>query len=63
VRLPATKTAIAARLGVTRETLSRLLRELATRGLIEVARNEIMIFDRARLAELAGGSNGSGSAA
>lgn len=63
VRLPATKTAIAARLGITKETMSRLLRELATRGLIEVARNEIMIFDRARLAELAGHGNGSGGAA
>ncbi|MEW6690133.1 MAG: Crp/Fnr family transcriptional regulator [Pseudomonadota bacterium] len=54
VRLPANKTTIAARLGVTKETMSRLLRELTNRELITVSRREIMIRDRARLAQLAG---------
>jgi CRP-like cAMP-binding protein len=55
VRLPATKSTIAARLGVKKETMSRLLRELATRGLVAVAGPEIAILDRAGLAALAGG--------
>ncbi len=53
-RLPATKTTIAARLGVKKETLSRMLRELATRGLIAVSGLEVAILDRAGLARLAG---------
>ena len=53
VRLPVSKTAVAARLGVTKETMSRLLRELASRGVIAVARREITIVDRARLAQIA----------
>lgn len=53
VHLPVSKTAVAARLGVTKETMSRLLRELASRGLIEVSRREITIVDRARLAQIA----------
>jgi CRP/FNR family transcriptional regulator len=52
-RLPVSKTLVAAQLGVKKETLSRLLKQLATRGLISVARREITILDRARLAELA----------
>lgn len=53
VHLPVSKTAVAARLGVTKETMSRLLRELASRGLIEVSRREITIVDRSRLAQIA----------
>ncbi|MDH4094337.1 MAG: Crp/Fnr family transcriptional regulator [Betaproteobacteria bacterium] len=55
VRLPATKSTIAARLGVKKETMSRLLRELTSRGLVEVAGPQIAILDRAGLAALAGG--------
>ncbi|HTQ77152.1 MAG TPA: Crp/Fnr family transcriptional regulator [Burkholderiales bacterium] len=55
VRLPANKTTVAARLGVTKETMSRLLRELTNRGLIEVSRREIVIIDRAQLAQLLAG--------
>ena len=44
------RTALAARLGVTKETLSRRLRTLSDRGCIRVARREITIVDRARLA-------------
>ena len=53
VRLPTTKTVIASHLGVTKETFSRLLRELAQLGLIEVARREITLLDRARLGDIA----------
>jgi len=53
VRLPATKSTIAARLGVKKETMSRMLRELASRGVIAVAGPEIAILDRAGLAKLA----------
>jgi CRP-like cAMP-binding protein len=52
-RLPASKTAIAARLGITKETMSRQLRELTNRGLIAVARREIEVRDRSALAEIA----------
>lgn len=54
VRLPATKTTIASRLGVKKETLSRMLRALAERGLIEVSGPDVAILDRAGLARLAG---------
>src|SRR6185503_4222697 len=46
VRLPVSKTLIAARLGVKKETLSRLLRGLAAQGLISVANREVRILDR-----------------
>ena len=52
--LPATKTLVAARLGMKKETLSRLLHDLAARHLIEVSRREISILDRAGLTEAAG---------
>jgi CRP-like cAMP-binding protein len=55
-RLPATKTVIAARLGITKETFSRLLREMANQGLIEVERRDILLRDRARLAAIAQGA-------
>ena len=53
VRLPVSKTLVAARLGITKETLSRLLRSLAERRLIEVSQREIAILDRAALSEMA----------
>jgi len=52
-RLPATKTTIAARLGVKKETLSRLLHALAVRGLIEVRGRDVAVRDRAALEALA----------
>lgn len=52
VRLPMSKTLIAARLGMKKETLSRLLRSLAGQGLIEVRRDEVALLDRERLANL-----------
>lgn len=55
VTLPVSKTVLAARLGVKKETLSRLLRQLAARGLISVAQREITILDRARLLEASSG--------
>lgn len=54
VQLPATKTTVAARLGVKKETLSRMLRQLAADGVVQVAGREIAILDRAALARLAG---------
>jgi len=51
--LPATKTLIASRLGMKKETLSRLLHDLSTRRLIEVSRGEIAILDRRGLGEIA----------
>ena len=50
VRLPVSKTLVAARLGIKKETLSRLLRRLSAEGLIEVSRREIAIPDRDALA-------------
>jgi CRP-like cAMP-binding protein len=63
VRLPANKTVIASRLGVTKETFSRLLHELTAQGLVEVSRREILLRDPPRLAELARGASGSWRAA
>ena len=53
VRLPTTKTVIASRLGIKKETLSRLLRDLVHRGLIAVEQREIAILDRMGLSALA----------
>ena len=53
VQLPVTKTALAARLGITKETMSRLLRELKEQGLIAMAGAKITILDRVRLAAIA----------
>ncbi len=53
VRLPVTKTALAARLGITKETMSRLLRELKDQDLILMDRGMITILDRERLAGIA----------
>ncbi len=51
--LPVAKSLVASRLGMKKETLSRLLHELAEDGLVSVSGREITILDRARLAELA----------
>ena len=53
--LPATKTIIAARLGITKETLSRLLRQLAEQGVIRLARRDVVLLDRSRLSAVARG--------
>jgi CRP/FNR family transcriptional regulator, dissimilatory nitrate respiration regulator len=60
VRLAATKTVIASRLGVTKETFSRLLHELAEQGLIAVAKREITLLDRPALIALARGGHAPG---
>jgi CRP-like cAMP-binding protein len=52
VSLPVSKTVVAAMLGVKKETLSRLLRDMVERGLIAVSRREITILDRDGLAAL-----------
>lgn len=53
VRLPVTKTLVASQLGVTKETFSRLLRELVDRGLIAVQRRDILLHDCSRLKAIA----------
>lgn len=53
IHLPTTKTVIAARLGIKKETLSRLLRGLAQKGLIAVDKRDIEILNRAKLVALA----------
>ena len=52
VHLPTTKTVVASLLGIKKETLSRLLRDLARRGLIEVEQRQIAILDRIGLTAL-----------
>jgi CRP-like cAMP-binding protein len=54
-QLPAAKTVVAARLGVAKETLSRLLRQFAEEGMISVDRRSITLLDRQRLAAAARG--------
>jgi CRP-like cAMP-binding protein len=51
VTLPAAKRAIASQLNLSAEHLSRILRELATEGLIEVRGRKLAIPDVARLRE------------
>lgn len=63
VRLAATKTVIASRLGVTKETFSRLLHELAEQGMIAVTKREITLLDRTGLLALARGSAAHGEEA
>lgn len=52
--LPSSKTLIAARLGVKKETLSRLLRQLVEAGIITVSRRSVVIRERERLRAAAG---------
>jgi CRP-like cAMP-binding protein len=54
VQLPFSKTVLAARLGMQKETLSRLLRSLAADGMIAVSRRRIALLDRVRLRQSAG---------
>lgn len=54
-QLPAAKTVVAARLGITKETLSRLLRQLADEGLIAVQGRAVMLRDRPGLVAAARG--------
>ena len=54
VKLPAAKAAIATQLNLTPETFSRLLRELADRGMIRVQGRTIVVPDAGRLAATAG---------
>jgi CRP-like cAMP-binding protein len=54
VRLPVSKSVVAARLGFTKETLSRLFRQFTADGLIVVSRRDIEILDAERLTEVAG---------
>jgi CRP/FNR family transcriptional regulator, dissimilatory nitrate respiration regulator len=51
-RLPVSKTLLAARLDMKKETLSRLLRRFTADGLIEVSSRDIAILDRGGLAAL-----------
>ena len=60
INLPVTKTVVAARLGMKKETLSRLLRQFTSDGLLEVSRREVKILDGERLAQLADGGGGDG---
>lgn len=55
--LPAAKSLVASRLGMKKETLSRLLHELAADGIVSVCRREITLLDRARLAGIARDGN------
>lgn len=51
--LPAPKRVIAARLGMSKETLSRLLRGFIDEGLIAVEKRDIRLLDRVRLSAAA----------
>ncbi len=51
-RLPARKQDVAAKLGLTQETLSRVLAFLDKQGLIQTAASEIRVEDAARLAQV-----------
>jgi CRP-like cAMP-binding protein len=53
VQLPITKTLLAARLGMKKETLSRLLKQFALRGLIALGRARSLVVHRERLATAA----------
>ena len=53
VRLPVSKSVVAARLGLKKETLSRLFHKFASDGLITVSRRDIDILNVERLSEMA----------
>ena len=50
VSLPVSKATVASRLSLTPEYFSRVLHQLESEGLIEIARREIRILDVRRLA-------------
>jgi CRP-like cAMP-binding protein len=54
VELPITKTLLAARLGMKKETLSRLLKQFAARGVIVLGRARSLVVHRQRLATATG---------
>lgn len=56
--LPVSKTLVAAQLGMKKETLSRLLRQLAAERVINMARREILILDAAALDRMASTATG-----
>ena len=49
--LPVSKTLLAAILGIKKETLSRLLRDLVERGVIAVSRRQVTLVNRGKLGE------------
>jgi CRP/FNR family transcriptional regulator, dissimilatory nitrate respiration regulator len=53
ITLPAAKKLIAARLGMTKETFSRALHELARDGLVRLAGREVLLLDRPGLERVA----------
>ena len=53
ISLPFSKTLVASRLGIKKETLSRLLRGLVEQRVIDVARRDIAILEPERLEQLA----------
>jgi len=62
-RLAVSKTLVAARLGIKKETLSRLLREFASDGLIEVSGRTIAIRDVGALKRIAASAPGASAPA
>lgn len=52
-QLPTAKSVVAARLGMTKETLSRLLRAFIDEGLVRVAGRQIRVLDPERLVQAA----------
>ena len=55
LRLPMAYADIAEALGISAESMSRTLRQLASDGIVRIERNEITILDRERLEEAANG--------
>jgi CRP/FNR family transcriptional regulator, dissimilatory nitrate respiration regulator len=55
ITLPVSKTLLAARLGVKKATLSRLLRQLTVQGTIAMEKRDITILDRAALENVSSG--------
>ncbi|MEW6164133.1 MAG: Crp/Fnr family transcriptional regulator [Pseudomonadota bacterium] len=54
IAFPAPKHVFASRLGMTPESLSRAMRDLAEAGLIKIGKYDVRVVDRMRLAVLAG---------
>ena len=53
IRLPASKAVVAARVGITKETMSRMLRELSERKVLTVMGSELTVTDADALTALA----------